>query len=220
MNEKGSGTWVPAEVFKTWESLRLDSSTWNTFLAIANQQYRYGGTEAHITLQVVADRTGYSIATVKRSVAELQKKNLLTNLKRGHWRLKGISKVIPSPSPEKKCESIDMVIPQKYQHNDTFTILLFSSSINKEENSIDAATPFTKKQISMLNSLFIQISELLCENPMELAIPNFGNGDTQRTYGSWLREIVAAQDRREAGRFVGAMLKLRKDERVVGRELR
>lgn len=83
MIERGEGVWVPKDVLTMWESLRLNTPAWNVLIVMAHQQYRYGGTEARITLLSVAQRTGHSLSTVKRAVRRLRDEKLLMKLRRG-----------------------------------------------------------------------------------------------------------------------------------------
>ncbi len=220
MSEKGKGVWVPEEVFKKWESLRLDSSTWNTLMVIAHQQFRYGGTEAHITLQKIAGRTEYSLSTIKRSVSKLRDQELLVKLGQGRWQLKGLNMVSHPERPERKSKGLTIMNPKMAHDREPFPILLFSL-VNKKEDNDDSICPFTDRQMETLNSVYQQATELLCgEDAMQLIVPRSEGSDTPKTYGEWLEEIVKTNDRKEAGRFVGGMLKLLKDERVAGKELK
>lgn len=218
MNERNKGAWIPEDVFKIWESLRLDGSTWNTFLVIANQQYRYGGEKAHITLQDIAERTGYSLSTVKRSVSKLQKENHLIMLSRGRWKLTDGTMTAPEKHSGKKRGGVAILTPSNGQDHEPFTILLLS--LINEDNKGTHAHPFTDGQIKTLNSVFNQISELLCcDDAMELMSPGMENATMSTTYRCWLKNIVATGSKKEAGCFVGAMLKLLRDERIIGKEL-
>lgn len=217
MGEKGRGTWIPDDAFDKWETLRLDPPAWNVHLVIARQQFRYGGREAHIILSKVAERTELSLSTVKRAVSRLQKEKLLVKLGRGRWQLLGVNMVTPNTLPKGKHKSVNKVIPSEGHDHGPFAILLFS--IVKEENDSDDKTPFTDQQIRTLDSVLRQVSELFDGDALELTVPNVVVEQASVTYKSWLRSIVAALDRKGARQFVGAVLKILNDERVIGREL-
>jgi len=213
MSGQGKGTWIPEDVIKTWESLRLNPPTWNVLMVLAHQQYRYGGVEARITLTAVAKRINRSLSTVKRSICRLRNEKLLIKLGRGRWRI-GVNMMTPPERQDVNNMGVNIAAPLKAHDRGPFPILLLSL-LEKEDDS-GSVPPFTVGQIKMINSVVCQISELLCgKDALALTVSK----DETKTYGDWLRTIVSANNRKEAGIFVSSMLKLLNDERVAGREL-
>ena len=214
MTERREGAFIPKEMLESWETLRVDGSTWNVLIAIALQQYRYGGNEAKITQPTVAKRTERSLSTVKRSVQKLCDIGLLEKLGRGRWRLIRVNTVTPICKRNTKRKGVNTVTPSKGHRVDTYPTLLFSLLKNKSNEA--ALSVFTPKQRRLISDLISEISELLGHDALGLPTKR---GDRNISFREWGQEIVRASDKIGARNFVKALLLLRKDERVVGTEL-
>jgi DNA-binding transcriptional ArsR family regulator len=214
MTERCEGAFIPKEMLECWETLRADGATWNVLIAIALQQYRYGGREAKITKIKMAERTGLSLSTVKRSVRKLREARLLEKLGRGRWRLVKVNMVTPFSNENEAQEGVIMVTPSKGHRDDPYPTLLVSLRDNNSKE-LDSSV-FTPKQIKVINDVVGETSELLGVDALDLS-PQRDGGST--SFREWMREIVRTGNKSEARDFVKALLMLRKDKRVVGTEL-
>lgn len=72
------GAWLPWPVVEAIVKLDLKPSRYRVFLAIACTSARYGGRDAKLGIDDIAEMTGLSERTVKTAVADLVTKGLVT----------------------------------------------------------------------------------------------------------------------------------------------
>lgn len=213
MNKQRGGAWIPTSILRSWETLRSRSASWNILLAVAHQQFRYGGTEAKITMGTVAERTGRSLSTVKRAFGELREIGVLLKLGHGRWMVKEAATTAPLRRRQVVRDGVIVPTPSRVQRTDPFPTLLLSLSENMSKDAI--VTVFSPKQLRVINDLLKEFEEV-SRNVLSLDIVYDG---TPTTVGEICVNAVVASDRRLARDFVKALLSLRKDKRVVGEEL-
>ena len=102
------GAWVPWLLVERAQRLRLrPTSRWQVFFAILVTSCRFGGKEARLTVQQIAERTGLSTRTVKGSLVDL--------IRAGHVRRMGrygrlVVTLLP-PTKQPPIEETELPLP-------------------------------------------------------------------------------------------------------------
>jgi hypothetical protein len=176
--------------------------------------------------------TGLAHRTVKGAVAELVRRKLLARVGRyeryqvGHLALHAIPGGASLPVPPTKnrdgARGTDKLAPRKYRQACTSptSIILYSSSCREKERGPGT---FTSKQERLIAEVFAEATALLGSEVTELVMPEaFAKRlgfPAMVTYGEAHNRIARSGEPVKARDYIRAVLALRRDERVQGREL-
>lgn len=221
---------------------RLDlrpPSLWRVLFALLITLPRSGAREVHIKTEDLSRMTGLSARTVKTAVAKLVDLKLVTRI--GRYERYWVN--VPAPGA---CGCVDAPVPParddgwrrrtsgRERPGDRLactaevqaslplasTISISCLSYLEKESK---ANPFTGRQVEVIKDVLVEATELLGEDVSKLTMLDtcalLLGLTSPVTYGGALEQIVAANDRDKARKFVRAVLARRKDERVQGREL-
>jgi hypothetical protein len=231
---KTPGAWVLWPEVEALCRLKLKpSSHWQVLLTVYLTSQRYNGNDARLSVADIARMTGLAERTVKGAVTVLRRQKLLVRVGR-YRRLKvdlptattkvgGADTVAPPVREQTIPGGADMSAPRKGNHVcPSPTSLYVSSSCIREISSGESGT-FSGAQQRVIDDVVAESFVLLGSDPMLLTISAWLMTklglESPITYADAYDQIVAANDRRGAGLFVRAVLALRQDERVQGREL-
>jgi hypothetical protein len=203
----------------TWVC-RLDlrpPSVWRTFLAVLLTARRYGGCDAYLSGEDLAQMTGLSLRAVKAALAALTGSGVLMRpAARRHLRVNlPVTAVVDAPG---RMQGARSSAPQGCKLACTFPTSL--ASFSSEEDSVGAFTP---RQQDVIDDVLAEASELLGHDAGGLLLT-----DTQldqlglpprTTIGEARATIAAAGDSRQARDFTRAVLALQRDSRVQGEDL-
>lgn len=226
---KVPGAWVPWPLVEAMVRLDLKpASCLRVFTVIFMTWCRYGCNEARLTTMDLASATGLGKRTVQAAVSTLLAQGLIERIGRyGRFRV-AISPPKNMPRNVKMLASGSMVRrrgrgagssapPTRTDGCASSTVSMFYSLEDIREGT------FTDRQRSVITDVFMEASQLLGGDAGELQIPErdavaLGLA-TQTCYREALSAVVVSQNRKMARDYVRAVLALRGDERVQGREL-
>ncbi len=176
------------------------------FTVLATQQ-RYGGKEARLTADNIAEMTGLSMATVKRALGKLTAANLLAR-------------------PSRR-GSLRVVFPTVRVNESTAPPRIPGTASRPNFKEIartgGGEMGFTSKQQKLIDDVFMEASEILGSDARKLTIQTkaaeklgLGSGVS---FAEALTAVKQSGDKLTARNLVSAVLALRKDERVQGQDL-
>jgi hypothetical protein len=217
------GAWVPWDLALAIGGLSLmPSSRWQVFVAVLFPWCRYG--EAWLTIEQISERTGLSKRTAQAAVSDLITGGLVRRIGR-----RGKLAVVPEAITTRKRNND----PRRYDdgpHDRLHRDLRIGDPGNgpsgfpalPAQASGETAT-FTPKQRAAIEGCFAAASNLLGEDARGLVVPESTAAKlgiaSPVTYGRAFRILDQKGNHPARRLFVGAVLKLRYDERVQGREL-
>jgi hypothetical protein len=208
------------ELAESLVRLRLrPASRWNILLVVLFQWCRYGQKEAWLMVRQIAARTKLSERTVETALADLIKLGILRRVGR-----RGKLVVVPEAltigtgnnDPRRDDDGPHDRRHRDLPNGDPSRGPSRPAPVNREKAA------FTPKQRKVIENCFAEASELLGEDARDLLlsdhVANKVGVQTPVTYG----DAYTLLDRGGCGppyEFVAAVLELRNDERVQGREL-
>ena len=210
---------------------RLDlrpPSLWQVFMAVLLTSLRYGGGDARLSVDDLSLMTGLSARTVKGAVAALIGRGLLTRVRRyGCLRVNfpavsagGADKLAPPVVDRESGRGADKPAPPRCKLVCTSPTSIYVSSLSKEESR---PATFTDHQLSLIADVFAEVTELLGSDVARLSMPDAAAKSMGLAppigYGEAFEAVAHSGDRRKARDYSRAVLDLRRDERVQGREL-
>ncbi len=242
----GGGAWLPWPM--ALALCRLDlrpPSHARVFLAVAFTSARYGGGEARLGIADLAEMTGLSPRTVKEAVSALVTRGLLTRV--GRYKclkvdaeaveeaVRGADKLAPPggeiadeggadkiapPVDEIAHEGgADKIAPRRCRQDCTSPTGIKVSS-SREGYGEGALTP---RQAALIAEVLAEATELLGSDAAELPLPD---PVTLRlgfrhpvNYRQAIELVDRSRDRTRARDLTAAVLALRRDERVQGKDL-
>jgi hypothetical protein len=207
------------------------SSIWQVLLALLTTAYRYGGTEARLTIKALAGMTGLSDRSVQLALTELINRGLVSRQGRyGRLRVHldaidpgpGRASTFAPPAPKKvqPGSANKLAPPTRNQACASPTSLYSFLCIRDLGNSAGA---FSAKQTETIRDVIAESDELLGDDVGQLTIPDAHLSQLglppSTTYLDGYRSIASDSDRRKVRDYVRAVLALRRDERVQGSPL-
>jgi hypothetical protein len=210
---------------------RLDlrpPSSWQVLLAVVSTSARYGGREARLGIDDLCRLTGLAPRTVKRAVAALIARKLLVRVGR-YGRLRadlfaapagGANKLAPPAEEPGDARGANKLAPPRGQLIGTSPTSFYVSSFLEEKSR---QTTFTANQLAAIEDVLAEATELLGSDAAMLAVPDEAavalGLRPEITYGEGFETVTRSGDHVLARDFTRAVLNLRQDERVQGREL-
>jgi hypothetical protein len=206
-------------------------SVWQVYFAVLATWARYGRKEARLTVEDLEAMTGLSERAVKAALAQLLGRGLLARNGR-YGRLvvvladqAGVAEGAGSPDEGGRSEGATggagLSAPRRCTQACTSPTSVYCSS-NKELVS-EGSDTFTAKQRGVITDVLSEATELLGADAADLPLDPADAGQlglpVGTTVGDAWRAVDASGDRARAGRFVRAVLKLRRDPRVQGYEV-
>jgi len=225
----------PKGAWLTWPNAlavcRLDlrpPSLWQVFLAVSFTSARYGGGEARLSIDDLCRMTGLAPRTVKGAVADLIARKLLVRV--GRYRCLrvnlpvasagGADKLTPPVVDHESGRGADKPAPPKCKLVCTSPTSIYVSSFSKEKSR---PATFSDRQLSLIADVFAEVTELLGSDVGMLSVPDKAAVTMDLappiSYGEAFEAVAHSGDRRKARDYTRAVLDLRRDERVQGREL-
>jgi hypothetical protein len=206
-------------------------SRWRVFLAVLITTARYGGRGRRLSVDDLSWMTGLAHRTVKGAVAELVRRKLIARVGRyeryqvGHlaWHAipGGASLPVPPTKNRDGARGTDKLAPWKYRQACTSpTSIILSSSCREKERGPGTFTP---KQQRLIAEVFAEATALLGSEVTELVMPEaFAKRlglPAMVTYGEAHNRVARSGVPVKARDYTRAVLALRRDDRVQGREL-
>lgn len=227
---KEFGAWLNwSEVEKLCRLKLRPASVWPVLLAVLLTSRRYGNQDARLGIEQLAELTGLSSRTVQRALTHLSQMGLVVRPER-YRRLQitlapaqkpaGGAKKLAPPALEAISErGVNKVAPPIRQQADASPTCIYVSDI---EMMVDAAVSFTPRQRKVISDVFAAVVEL-GNDPWQLTLAREHAARLKMppntTYMQAFVAIAQSGNRVGARDFVKAVLALRSDSRVQGREL-
>jgi hypothetical protein len=200
------GVWFPQDVVERVSRLRLrPASVFQVLFVVLATQWRYGGNEARLTASKIAEMTGLGYATVKRALAALTSAKLLVRPRpRGCLRV-----VLDAPV------NSETVAPVRTKQIDPHANVPSVEPLRR--------FGFTAKQQKLIDDVIVEASEILGSDALVLSVPTkiaerLGL-KSDISYADALAAVKQSGDKLSARNLVSAVLALRNDDRVQGRDL-
>ena len=205
------GAWVPWETAEAVcrLSLRPDSH-WRVFLSVLFTSSRYGGRDAHLGVEDLTRLTGLATRTVKGALSAL--------LRRGFLRRTGRTRrlAVGPAAAERRRGGVGKQAAEP-------------SSVARRSSQAAGTPPrpvksgFTPKQRAVIDMVLAEAGELLGGDAGALVLPDEQAERlglrTPTTYGQAYQGMMQLASPGQAAAFTRAVLALRRDERVQGRDL-
>jgi hypothetical protein len=242
----GPGAWVPWRQAEALCRLGLTTpSHWRVLLAVSMVAARYGGTVARLGVDDLARMTGLAPRTVKAALAALIARGLVIRV--GRYRRLAVdlggdretSTVVVTPPPNGESggdgarvdESVRRagrrgagackVAPARGNLTCTSPTSFYVSSLQPTQQGGWGA--FSPCQAAIVADVLAEAAELMGPGAVGLTLP--AEAATRlglppaTTYTDARAAVARSGDRSRARDFTAAVLRLRRDERVQGREL-
>jgi hypothetical protein len=190
---------------------------------------RYGGQDARLGVTDIGSMTGLAPRTVKAALAVLLQQNLLVRV--GRYKRLRINLTVqdaalvradvssPSAGTTEAAGGAGKFAPRKCSQACTSPTCINVSLGNDN----DKAIPFTGKQQALIADLFAEATELLGSDATLLTVPTpqaIRMGlEVPITYGAVYANIISTGHPVDAGAFTRAVLALRRDVRIQGRDI-
>jgi hypothetical protein len=206
-------------------------SRWRVFLAVLVTTARHGGRGRRLSVDDLSRMTGLAHRTVKGALAELVRRKLLIRVGRyeryqvghlgGHAIPGGASLPVPPTKNRDGARGADNLAPRTCRQACTSpTSIILSSSCREKDRGPGTFTP---KQERLIAAAFAEATALLGSEVTELVMPEaFAERlgfPAPVTYGEAHNRVSRSGEPVKARDYTGAVLALRRDERVQGREL-
>jgi Helix-turn-helix domain len=213
--QPGGGAWVPWRLVERLCRLELrPPSVQRVLLAIVLTACRYGGWEARLGVDDLAQRTGLSPRTVKSALALLISRGFIS--RQGRYR-RLVVNLLPESEPAGEAPEL---APRTCKQPCPSPISIEVSSITSE---MKAPSIFSPRQQAVIDGVLTEATELLGSDAGCLILPEDQASQLGLTPGITYQEarrfVAQGGNRRLARDFVKAILSLRHDWRVQGDEL-
>jgi hypothetical protein len=204
-------------------------SLWRVFLAVLFTSERYGGREARLSTADLTRMTGLAARTVKGAVADLVSRRLLIRTARYERYVVNLAGMPTVPAAREETllstggvvaeRGADRSAPRACTEACTSSTSLYVSSDSSEKSG----GTFTHRQSRLIADVMAEADELLGRDVAQLLMPGVHARSiglpVPISYGDALRTVAESGDKVMARDFTKAILALRADERVVGRDL-
>ncbi len=191
---------------------------------------RYGCGEARLSILDISRTTGLATGTVKGALADLFARGLLKRSGRYKRLVVDVDALVMRAGPPTTASSTasttgersgskDMPVPPRDTQSSTSPTSSYVSVSKKEQES----SRFTPKQLATIHDVMDDARGLLGDDPYALEIPAAYTAPLDMpigtTYGTAMRNLEAGGAGQQLGKFVAAVLSLKRDPRIQGTEL-
>ncbi len=219
------GAWVTWELALALPKLAIrPPSRWKVFLAILFVWCRYGRNEAYLTIQQIAEGTCLSKRTVTAALKDLIAQGLVRRIGR-------CGKLAVNPAAIAAGAIGDEELRQRGNNNNSPHIRpeagrtrdQLAQRTGPTLSDAEAGPSFTSKQVLVIERCFREATELLGFDCRNLTLSNATAMTLElrptTTFGEAYDELHRQGQPRACRDFVAAVLGLRSDERVCGRDI-
>lgn len=224
-----TGAWVPWPTAEAMFGLQLrPPSLWQVLHAVVLTSARYGGRDARLGIADLAQMTGLSHRTIKGALTKLVELRILSRVGRyrrlrvnlpGMGPVGGAGLSAPPADASGKTRSASKIAPPRGNVGCTSPNSIYVSLLRER----DTGGTFSAKQMNLIGNVFVESTELLGSDITALSMPDREAAslglEPLVSYGDAFASIARTGDRARANGYTRAVLALRRDERVQGREL-